>query len=155
MGRAASQRGLNPWTTVLAVFGFASGFLLLVNLVPGGLVPGTAARPTDLLWLGDAWRGWAVLVLLAAGPTVAGFGLYNVSLTYLPSSVANLVVSTEPVLTAATAYVVFGERLTAVQLAGSGMILGAVVFLRLYEGWVDAQAAPARTATADAVPGAR
>jgi len=143
MGRAASQRGLNPWTTVLAVFSFASVFLLAVNLLSGGFVPGAASRPADLLWLGDAWRGWAVLVLLAAGPTVAGFGLYNVSLSYLPSSVANLVVSTEPVLTAATAYALFGERLTAVQLAGSAMILGAVAFLRVYESRLEGEALPA------------
>ena len=141
MGRAAAQRGLDPWTTVLAVFAFATLFLLGINLVPGGLVPGAAARPADLLWLGGEWRGWAVLVLLAAGPTVAGFGLYNVSLSYLPSSVANLVVSTEPVLTAATAYVVFGERLTAVQLAGSAMILGAVVLLRIHDAWTERRAA--------------
>ena len=137
MGRTTSQRGLNPWTTVLATFGFASVFLLAVNLTLGGIVPGAAAHPADLLWLGRAWAGWLVLFLLAAGPTLAGFGLYNVSLSYLPSSVANLVVSVEPVLTAATAYVLFGERLDATQLTGSAMILAAVVFLRLYEGWID------------------
>ena len=135
MGRTASQRGLNPWTTVLATFGFASVYLLAVNLASRGTVPGAAARPAELLWLGRAWAGWLVLFLLAAGPTVAGFGLYNVSLTYLPSSVANLVVSIEPALTAATAYVLFGERLDATQLAGSAMILAGVVFLRVYEGW--------------------
>ena len=123
MGRTTSQRGLNPWTTVLATFGFASVFLLAVNLTLGGIVPGAAAHPADLLWLGRAWAGWLVLFLLAAGPTLAGFGLYNVSLSYLPSSVANLVVSVEPVLTAATAYVLFGERLDATQLTGSAMIL--------------------------------
>ncbi|MBZ5589841.1 MAG: DMT family transporter [Acidobacteriia bacterium] len=134
MGRTASQRGLNPWTTILATFGFASAFLFAVNLVPGGHVPGAAAHPADLFWLGRAWGGWLVLFLLAAGPTVAGFGLYNVSLSHLPSSVANLVVSLEPVLTAATAYVLFAERLDATQLAGSALILAGVVFLRVYEG---------------------
>ena len=137
MGRTASQRGLNPWTTVLATFGFASVVLLAVNLASRGIVPGAAARPAELLGLGRARVGWLVLVLLAAGPTVAGFGLYNVSLTYLPSSVANLVVSIEPALTAATAYVLFGERLDATQLAGSAMILAAVVLLRVYEGWIE------------------
>ena len=44
--------------------------------------------------------GWLILFLLAAGPTLAGFGLYNVSLTYLPSSVVNLIVTLEPVMTA-------------------------------------------------------
>jgi drug/metabolite transporter (DMT)-like permease len=103
------------------------------------------------LWLGSALAGWGVLFLLAAGPTVAGFGLYNVSLTYLPSSVANLVVSLEPALTAVTAYLLFGERLTAVQFAGSAMILAGVVFLRAYEGWVESQTRSARPVTAEAV----
>ena len=134
MGRSAAQRGLNPWTTLLYTFSFAAIFLLAANLLPGGLLPGAAARPADLFWLGNALTGWGVLFLLAAVPTVAGFGLYNVSLTYLPSSVANLIVTLEPVFTAVTAYFLFGERLSAVQLGGGAMILGGVVFLRIYEG---------------------
>jgi drug/metabolite transporter (DMT)-like permease len=96
MGRSAAQRGLNPWTTLFYTFGFASVFLLLFNLLPGGLLPGAATRPADLFWLGSSLRGWGILFLLAAGPTVAGFGLYNVSLGYLPSSVANLIATLEP-----------------------------------------------------------
>ena len=38
MGRTASQRGLNPWTTVLATFGFASVVLLAVNLASRGII---------------------------------------------------------------------------------------------------------------------
>jgi drug/metabolite transporter (DMT)-like permease len=134
MGRTASQRGLSPWTTLFYTFGFAAGFLLLFNIVPGGLLPGAAARPAELLWLERAAAGWGLLLLLAAGPTVAGFGLYNVSLSYLPSSVANLVVTLEPAFTALIAYVLLGERLTGIQVAGSVTILGGVVFLRLFEG---------------------
>jgi drug/metabolite transporter (DMT)-like permease len=134
MGRTASQRGLSPWTTLFYTFGFAAGFLLLFNMVPGGLLPGAAARPAELLWLERAAAGWGLLLLLAAGPTVAGFGLYNVSLSYLPSSVANLVVTLEPAFTALIAYVLLGERLTGIQVAGSVTILGGVVFLRLFEG---------------------
>ena len=134
MGRSASQRGLNPWTTLLYTFAFATFFLLVFNLLPGNFLPGTAESLSDFLWLGDAWVGWGVLILLAAGPTVAGFGLYNVSLSYLPSSVANLVVTLEPPFTAVIAYFFLGERLTGVQVFGSLAILGAVIFLRLYEG---------------------
>ena len=93
-----------------------------------------AARPADLFWLGDSLIGWGVLFVLAAGPTVAGFGLYNVSLGYLPSSVANLIVTLEPAFTAALAYAVLGERLSGIQVAGSVMIVGAVLLLRLHEG---------------------
>ncbi|MFA4932570.1 MAG: DMT family transporter [Caldisericia bacterium] len=133
MGRSASQRGLNPWTTLLYTFAFAAAFLLLLNLSLGRFLPGAAVRPADLLWLGKATWGWFILFLLAAGPTVAGFGLYNVSLGYLPSSVANLILTLEPTFTAAIAYLVLGEHLNGIQIAGSLLILGGVVFLRLYE----------------------
>jgi drug/metabolite transporter (DMT)-like permease len=133
MGRSASQRGLNPWTTLLYTFAFAACFLLLLNLALGKFLPGAAARPADLLWLGKAAWGWFVLFLLAAGPTVAGFGLYNVSLGYLPSSVANLILTLEPAFTAVIAYLVLGEHLNGIQIAGSLLILGGVVFLRVYE----------------------
>jgi drug/metabolite transporter (DMT)-like permease len=134
MGRSAAQRGLNPWTTLLYTFSFATIFLLIINLLPGGLFPGTALRWTDFFWLRDALAGWGVLFLLAAVPTVAGFGFYNVSLSYLPSSVANLIVTLEPAFTAITAYIVFREQLNGIQIAGSLMILSGVVFLRIYEG---------------------
>jgi drug/metabolite transporter (DMT)-like permease len=136
MGRSAAQRGLNPWTTILYTFGFAAAFLLIFNLLPVKPFPGTATRPADLLWLGNAVAGWGVLFLLAAGPTLAGFGLYNMSLGYLPSSVANLIVTLEPAFTAASAYFLFGERLNGIQVGGSLMILSGVVFLRIYEGWL-------------------
>lgn len=144
MGRSAAQRGLNPWTTLTYTFGFAAVFLLVFNLLPGGVLPGAAATPADLFWLGDAWIGWFILFLLAAGPTVAGFGLYNVSLMYLPSSVANLVATLEPAFTATLAYFLFGERLSGVQLLGSLMILAGVVFLRLHEGRLASESRPQR-----------
>ena len=134
MGRSASQRNLNPWTTLQYTFGFAAVFLLIFNLLPGDFVPGKAVRASDLLWLGDSSTGWSILFLLAAGPTLTGFGTYNVSLSYLPSSVANLIVSLEPVITACMAYFLFGELLTGIQILGSLMILTGVVFLRIYEG---------------------
>jgi len=147
MGRSAARRGLNPWTTLFYTFGFATIILLIVNLLPAGLLPGAAARPVDLFWLANAWLGWAILFLLAAFPTVLGFGLYNVSLTYLPSSVVNLIVTSEPVFTAMFAYILFGEQLTGVQLGGGMLILGGVIFLRIHEGWVASRSALIRNAT--------
>jgi drug/metabolite transporter (DMT)-like permease len=136
MGRSASQRGLNPWTTLVYTFGSAAVVLLIINLLPGSVLPGDAVEARDLVWLGDAWTGWALLFLLAAGPTVAGFGLYNVSLVTLPSSITNLIVTTEPVFTTAIAYLVLGERLTVPQIYGGLLVLGAVVFLRIHQGRV-------------------
>lgn len=151
MGRSASQRGLNPWTTLLYTFGIASVFLLALNALPDQVLPGTASRPADLWWLGDALKGWGVLILLAAGPTVLGFGLYNLSLKALPSSIANLIVSLEPASTAVIAYVLLGERLSRVQVAGSLILLGSVIFLRVYEGRIVSMARLSAPEVSDAV----
>ncbi|MBN1564425.1 MAG: DMT family transporter [Anaerolineae bacterium] len=134
MGRSAAQRGLNPWTTLLYIFAFAAIFLLIFNFLPLGQPAGTQVRTQisspDVFWLGASIKGWLVLFLLAAGPTLTGYGLYNVSLTYLPSGVANLIVSLEPAFTALIAYAVFNERLSGEQLLGCVMILAGVIVLR-------------------------
>ncbi len=142
MGRSASQRGLNPWTSLVYTFGFGAIFLLAFNLLGRGAIPGAITRPVDFLWLGNAWTGWGILFLLAVGPTMSGYGLYNVSLSLLPSSVANLIVSLEPAITAIIAYFLLGERLTWVQVCGSLLILGGVIFLRIYEGWLEGRSQP-------------
>jgi len=134
MGRSASQRGLNPWSALLYIFAFDALFLLLFNLLFGRVLPGGAQQIADLFWLGDAWDGWGVLFALAAVPTVAGFGLYNVSLVYLPSSVTNLIVTSEPVFTAVFAYFLLGERLNWNQVGGAVLILSGVIILRIHEG---------------------
>ncbi len=131
MGRSASQRGLNPWTTLVAIFSVASIILLAANLGFGQLLPGGAAKPADMFWLGSSLKGWAVLVTLAIVPTLLGYGMYNTSLKYLPSSVANLIVTIEPLLTAIFAYFLLGETLTLVQLTGGALVLAGVVLIRL------------------------
>jgi drug/metabolite transporter (DMT)-like permease len=103
-------------------------------LLPGQLLPGTATQPSDFFVLGSSLAGWGVLLLLAAGPTVTGFGLYNVGLSLLPASVVNLILTTEPAFTAVLAIILLGERLTVTQLAGSLLIMSGVIFLRVYEG---------------------
>jgi drug/metabolite transporter (DMT)-like permease len=87
-----------------------------------------------MIWSALDFKGWAILFLLAAGPTLLGFGTYNLSLTYLPSSVANLIVTLEPVFTTISAYFAFGEVLTPIQLVGGLLIVGGVVVIRITEG---------------------
>ena len=105
-----------------------------------------------MFWLGSAVAGWVVLFVLAAGPTLVGYGLYTVSLGYLPSSVANLIVTLEPPFTALVAYLLLGERFTVTQIAGSLMIISGVVLLRVYEGWRDGRLASQSENAAGTVP---
>jgi drug/metabolite transporter (DMT)-like permease len=134
VGRVASQRGLNPWTTLLYSFAFATLYLAALNLLGLGRIPGAAPDLPGLLWTSAPWQGWLFLLLLAAGPTLGGFGFYNISLSLLPSSIANLIATTEPAFTAVQAYLIFGERLSAIQIVGSLLILSGVILLRLFEG---------------------
>jgi drug/metabolite transporter (DMT)-like permease len=136
MGRSASQRGLVPWTTLFYTFLTAAAFMLVINLGLGKYLPGCAANPGEMFWLGKSFMGWFILFLLAAGPTLVGYGLYNVALKHLPSSVANLVVTIEPVFTAITAYFVLGERLTGRQIFGSLLVMAGVVVIRMYKNSV-------------------
>ena len=48
MGRSASQRGLNPWSTLVYTFGFAAVFLLAFNLLGRGVLPGAITPPGGL-----------------------------------------------------------------------------------------------------------
>ena len=75
-----------------------------------------------------------LLVILAVGPTVGGYGLYTLSLSYLPASVANLIATLEPAMTAGLAYLFLGEDLNGIQLLGSILIVSGVFILRLRNG---------------------
>jgi drug/metabolite transporter (DMT)-like permease len=129
MGKAASERSLNPWTALVYSFGVAAAFIFIYNLFSSWLPAGVAS--TNLFWLDGVLAGWLVLFILAVGPTVGGYGLYTVSLTFLPASVANIIATLEPVMTAILAYFLLGELFTQPQWIGSLLIIGGVVALRL------------------------
>jgi drug/metabolite transporter (DMT)-like permease len=150
LGRISARRGIDPWAAVLYTFAVGGAVqLALLGLAP--LASPGAAGLSDLLWLGRSAEGWAALVGLAAGPTVLGFGLYNVSLGRLPASTANLVLTLEPAFTAAIAWPLLGERLGAAELAGGLVIMSGVAVLRLGERAQRAGAAATEPAPAEAV----
>lgn len=129
MGKSASERSINPWTTLVYAFGGAAIFLLGFNLLTPLLPAGVAS--TNLFWLGGAVIGWLILFFLSVGPSVGGYGLYTVSLTYLPASVANILATLEPAMTAGLAYLILGERFTPPQWLGSILIVLGVIVLRM------------------------
>lgn len=135
-GRTSAQRGIFPWTALLYSFSVATFFILGYNLLGSWLPAGAALAATglfsrELMWLGSSLTGWGILAFLAVGPTVGGFGLYTVSLTYLPASVASIIATLEPAMTTVLAFFLLGERLTPPQWAGSLFIISGVILLRL------------------------
>ena len=130
MGKTAIRKGMNSWTVMLYIFTFASCFLLLPQR-PGTLLWLSRPLATDPNGLRETLFGWGTLILLSLGPTIGGYGLYTASLTYLPAVTANLVVTLEPAMTAAQSYLFLGERLTALQLIGSGLIISGIFLVYL------------------------
>ncbi|CAM4037788.1 DMT family transporter [Serratia silvae] len=135
-GRIASERRYPVWNTILYVFGFSAVYQWLFNTLltffPLAAFHGMAG---DLWFLsqgvqGIQWSGWLLLLSLAAGPTLLGFGLYNISLKTLPLAVANLILSLELVFTAIIAYFLLGENMNQLQLLGSALVMGGVLMLR-------------------------
>jgi drug/metabolite transporter (DMT)-like permease len=126
MGKAASRRGIDPWTATLYTFAVAALAILPLAL----LTPGAGGAGGSLLSLGSRWDGWLLLLLLVV-PTLGGYGLYTASLAYLPAATANIVATLEPVLTTLWAWLLLGESLDLAQSVGAALIVGSVVGMQL------------------------
>ncbi len=113
-GRWSAKRFASPSTVMAYGFLFAACAL------------GLTQTPQTVFSLGWAWDGWLILATLSIGPTLIGYGLYTVSLRYLPATVATVIASLEPALTAILAIFLLGERLQGLQWGGGALILGAV-----------------------------
>jgi DME family drug/metabolite transporter len=130
MGRENERRRLDSWSSMVFSFGLAAVLLLLYNQVPSlGAIGVASSNPLPALTA----QGWLALITLAFIPTLLGYGLYNASMKYLSVSTANLLATSEPVMTAVQAYLLLGERWTGPQLAGSALIIVAMIVVRLRE----------------------
>lgn len=127
LSKGAAARRISSWTSMLYSFAFGALFILALNLFP--MVPGAAGSLGALVPQLPV-RGWLLLVLLAVGPTLLGFALYNTALDYLPAGTANLLATSEPAMTAVEAYIFLGERMNLTQLIGGAVILSGVLLVR-------------------------
>ena len=130
-GKAASDKHIDSWTALLYSFSIATIFLLVFNLGFNTL----SEKPpfSNLLWLGNSVSGWAILFVLGVAPTLGGFGLYTLSIRYLSPTVANLIATLEPALTAIWAYLFLHEILVGAQLVGSLILFTGIILLRMGE----------------------
>src|SRR4051812_41844179 len=120
-----------------------SGFLLALrqgssgNRAAGPLFDATLASAAGCLAIGlvggdfDPFPDWAAqgwLVVLALSSQVLGWLLIAVSLPRLPAVGSSLLLMLQPLLAVILAAWLVNESPSALQLAGAGLILGAVVF---------------------------
>jgi drug/metabolite transporter (DMT)-like permease len=131
-GKHASDVHIDSWTALLYSFASATIFLVLFNFGNDLFITGKPPF-TDMLWLGDAFMGWGLLIFLGIAPTLGGFGLYTLSLRYLSPTTSNLIATLEPAFTAIWAYFLLNEVLTGTQLFGGMLVFAGVMMLRFGE----------------------
>jgi drug/metabolite transporter (DMT)-like permease len=73
--------------------------------------------------------GWGWLAALALVSTVLALGLFLAGLRRVGPTTASILATVEPLMTVLLAFLVFGEALGAVQLAGAALVLAAVLAL--------------------------
>lgn len=92
---------------------------------------------------------WGVIAFLALASTCLTFALQNVALTKLESSTVSMLLTGEPIFTALFGWMILGETLSFIGLAGSAIIVACVIG----ETYLDArQAAASKTPPAPAIP---
>jgi drug/metabolite transporter (DMT)-like permease len=73
--------------------------------------------------------GWGWLACLAVVSTVGAISMFFAGLDRVGPTTASILSTVEPVVTVMLAFLVFGETLAAVQLAGGALVLAAVLAL--------------------------
>jgi drug/metabolite transporter (DMT)-like permease len=99
------------WTTVVFII------LLLPLALTQKFVPDTA-------------HGWLILIGLGLSAQFVGQGLIAYALAHLPATFGSIGLYVQPLASAFYAWLLLGERLTALQLAGAVIVLGAIGLAR-------------------------
>jgi len=97
-----------------------------ISLTAGSALLGEL-RPGEL-----TTAGWGWLACLALVSTVGAVSLFFAGLRRAGPTTASILATVEPLVTVVLAFLVFGEALGAVQLAGGALVLAAVVGLAGY-----------------------
>ena len=118
LGKKALQR-YKSWTAVCYAFGFGAAFLLLFR------------PPAALLRTSYPWQAWMGILALAWFPTLLAYALFTTSMTTIEASEASIIASLEPVLAVLLATLLLGERMSAPQLMGAGLVMGGLILLRI------------------------
>ncbi|MCX4510384.1 MULTISPECIES: DMT family transporter [Streptomyces] len=130
-GRGADALSTTMWTFVVGAVG------LLPLALMEGLLPHTA-EPARVLWL---------LVYVAAVPTALAYALYFAGAAVVRAATVSVIMLLEPVSAAVLAVTALNERLTAATVAGTVVLLAAVVGL----AWQEARLAANRRRAAHAL----
>ncbi|MGB8658028.1 MAG: EamA family transporter [Candidatus Zixiibacteriota bacterium] len=121
----------NSFTVVTYALGFGSFFLLLVR------------RVHTLVAVSYPPQTWLWIFALALLSTVLGYSLYTRGLRYLEAGRAGIAATWEIVVASFLAFVIFGEKLNALQIIGAVLILVGIVIIKTQPSKEETQKNPA------------
>jgi drug/metabolite transporter (DMT)-like permease len=113
----ARKSGSSAWISLTSSLVCAAGCLALSLALGEAIIPRTLA-------------GWLAVIALGVVSHALGQGLITVGLGGVSPSLAAVVLVYPAIVSTLAAYVVFGEAPTALQLAGGGLILAALMMAR-------------------------
>lgn len=138
----AWRLGLGEMLALLSAFLYAAYFLVVKQLrervgalrimvwtsAIAALVLAPAAILESRPLLPASAAGWIPIAVMALGVQIGGHGLMAHAMKTLSASYASATALARPVLAAAAAWVLFGETMTFVQVAGAALVLGGLAF---------------------------
>jgi drug/metabolite transporter (DMT)-like permease len=119
-------RDYQVWTALIYAFISATVFWLFVN------------PPWNLVAAHYSGSEWGTFFLFAVISILIPHSLYFSGMRYLTASRGIITATFEPIVAIGSAFLVLGEALSAVQLAGAALVIAAIALLQLKQ---EAQAA--------------
>ncbi|MGB2770152.1 MAG: EamA family transporter [Candidatus Zixiibacteriota bacterium] len=110
----------SPYTVVMYALGFGGFFLLLIK--------GTRS----LISVSYPMITWLWILSLAIVSTLLGYSLYTRGLKYLEAGRAGIACTWEVVVASILAFMIFGETLSALQIAGACLIFAGIIVVRIH-----------------------
>jgi drug/metabolite transporter (DMT)-like permease len=110
------RRRLSLLAYIWLVYGAAAGVLLVAVLATGGPMLGFTAT------------AYAILLALAVGPQLGGHTSFNWALRYLSPAFIAIAILGEPVGAALLAFLILGERVAPLELAGFVLLLVGIYY---------------------------
>jgi drug/metabolite transporter (DMT)-like permease len=110
----------SSFTVVTYALGFGGFFLLLIR------------RARNLVSVDYPAATWLWIFALALFSTLVGYSLYTKGLRYLEAGRAGIAATWEVVVASVLAFMIFGETLTTIQIAGACLIFAGIAIVRIH-----------------------
>jgi drug/metabolite transporter, DME family len=113
------MRSYSPWTVVFYALFFAA---IIWNLIEPPFIAFTVSYGVV---------SWAWICFISVFGTVLAFGLYNEGIKLIFPTHASITATLEPVVAGVISFVLLGEILESLQIAGAGLVVVSILVLQL------------------------